>query len=99
MKFGLKQKEYDFLKEAIIPPIEQIGGSVWCFGSRSRGDHQKFSDIDLLVECSEKGVRQLINSISEKLEYSNFPLIVDIVLLDDLANSYKKKVLSERKLL
>ena len=48
MKFGLNKSEYKILEELIFSPFRNEGVKVWVFGSRARGDHQKYSDIDIL---------------------------------------------------
>jgi len=42
MKFGLTQEEYAFVAAQVIEPLRARGATVWCFGSRARGDYQKF---------------------------------------------------------
>lgn len=97
MKFGLTPSEYNFIRNQVVVPINKLGGRVWCFGSRARGDHHKFSDLDLMVEC-HKDVSIEIGKIRENLSNSNFPFKVDIVLLAEFADSYKAGFEKDRKL-
>ncbi|MBE9540577.1 MAG: nucleotidyltransferase domain-containing protein [Proteobacteria bacterium] len=32
-------------------PLKNQGANVWIFGSRARGDHQEYSDLDLMVSA------------------------------------------------
>ena len=96
MKFGLTQNEYDYLQEELVIPLKEIGANVWIFGSRARGDHKKFSDIDILVESHDKNINSLLSSIREKFEEGNFPYKIDLLLIEDLAQSYKDSVLEDR---
>lgn len=95
MKWGLEDRHVSLLEEMLLKPLTKTGASLWVFGSRARGDHQKFSDLDVLVDGALPA--SLLSSIREQLEESSLPITVDIVPLNELAESYKKKVLSERK--
>lgn len=100
MKFGLSQKKYDFINENLILPLKKAGGRVYIFGSRSRGDHQEFSDIDISIglddKNSKKKIKFLISNIRDLFEESNFPYKVDIVLEDDLTESYRGQIVKDR---
>jgi predicted nucleotidyltransferase len=88
MKFGLNEKQYEFILKNVVEPLEAQGAIVWCYGSRARGDHHKFSDLDLMVENSLDQF-SVIAEIQENLINSNFPFKVDIVRYNDFAESYK----------
>lgn len=93
--FGLSKSETDYILNTIVLPVQTKNGKVYCFGSRARGDHQKFSDLDLLIE-GDVGLKKLLPSITEKLENENFPYKVDLVFYEDLAKSYKESVTQDR---
>jgi len=88
MKFGLTQEQFQFKAEKVISPLQNQGASVWCYGSRARGDHQEFSDLELMVEAPAD-LAQSISLIEEILQNSNFPYKVDLVQFKDFAESYK----------
>ena len=88
MKFGLSASEYQFIEENVVLPLEQLGATVWCYGSRARGDQTKFSDLDIMIE-SDSDLSKSISIILEKLQDSNFPYKVDLVQLREFAESYK----------
>jgi predicted nucleotidyltransferase len=93
--FGLTEQEYRLVDKAIQALINQ-GAKIWCFGSRARGDHRKYSDLDLMVEC-EKDLTREIAAIQEELEESNLPIKVDLVQEKDFAESYRESYLRDRK--
>lgn len=95
MKFGLTKEEYQFIQNNVVEPVEKLGGKVFCFGSRSRGDHRKFSDLDLMVE-GEGVKRTQVEGILESVQESHFPYKLDLVLFGDFAESYKNNYLRER---
>lgn len=86
MKFGLSQNDYDFLAKQLkekLPP----DSNVFCYGSRARGDYQKFSDIDLMVESNQDCSHAIIE-LKETFEESRLPIKVDIVDLKNFASAY-----------
>ena len=89
MKFGLTESQFQYIFENVVLPLESAGASIWCYGSRARGDHHTFSDLDLMVETS-KNLSREVGSIQELLENGNFPYKVDLVLFSDFAESYKQ---------
>lgn len=96
-KFGLAEKEYQFILEQVANPLRRLGAEVYCFGSRARGQDRKFSDLDLLIE-SEKDLSKKISLIEEQLVRSNFKYKVDLVSSENLAESYKENIFKEKKI-
>lgn len=94
MMFGLTQQEYRFLWDQLVFPLQEAGCQVWCFGSRAVGTHQKFSDVDILVQCP---CDMELGAFREKLEESHFPFKVDLVKDKDLAETYRKNVEPQKK--
>lgn len=97
MKFGLKEADYQYITDTVVNPLKQRGLSVYCFGSRARGDHKPFSDLDLMIEgpVSDQ-VQQLKGAIEESLSKENFPYKVDLVLFEEYADSYKASYRQDR---
>lgn len=96
MKFGLSTQNYDFISAEVVAPLEKNGAEVWCYGSRARGDHHRFSDLDLMVESSSD-LSNLINKILEKVSNTNFPYKMDLVQINEYADSYKDGYIKDRK--
>ena len=88
MTFGLTSKQYQYIHATVVVPLKNQGAKVWIFGSRARGDQNKFSDLDLMVE-SEKDISSYLGQIQEILENGNFPYKVDIIQSKDFAESYR----------
>ncbi len=95
MTFGLTIDELNLLKKVVVAPLQDRGAKVWCFGSRAKGTHHKFSDIDIMVE-STQDLTQLIGEIRESIIESTFPYKVDIVDLHDFASAYRHNFESEK---
>lgn len=96
MMFGLTPAEYRYIVDTIVKPLEARGAQVFCYGSRARGDHQRFSDLDLMVE-STQDLAPLISGLQEQLSSSNFPYKVDLVEFRHFADSYKSGYLLDRR--
>lgn len=88
MIFGLNAEQYRYISEQLVAPLEQAGVRVFCYGSRARGDHRPFSDLDLMVE-SETDLAEQISQLQEMLTDSDFPYKVDLVEFRHFAESYK----------
>ncbi len=95
MKFGLKAKDWAILQAILVEPLKKKGINVLVFGSRARGDHRPFSDIDILLNTEIPLALSEISQLKEKFEESSLPVKVDIVELRDLAPSYKESALKE----
>ena len=87
MKFGLAQEDFDFIQKH-LEKLRNQKAKIWCFGSRARGDHRPFSDLDLMVE-SEADLTKEIAEVKEVFEESRLPIKIDIVDLKSFAQSYR----------
>ncbi|NOX76778.1 MAG: nucleotidyltransferase domain-containing protein [Gammaproteobacteria bacterium] len=97
MKFGLTKEQYAFIDNTVLVPLKEVNAKVWVFGSRTRGDHQTFSDLDLVIE-SDIDVTTTVGKIEENLIESNFPYKVDLILEKNLADAYRPGFLQDRVL-
>ena len=94
--FGLSLSDYQFIVKH-LESLQQQGAQIWCFGSRARGDHHAFSDLDLMVVSSTDLMRE-ISALKEIFEESRLPIKIDLVQESDFAKSYYEKYLRERKI-
>jgi predicted nucleotidyltransferase len=97
MKFGLEDRHFQLIQTILIEPLKAKGAKVWIFGSRARGKHHRFSDLDVLFESGSTPIETgEIGAINEALEDSALPIKVDIVDIRFLAESYRHSALSDR---
>ena len=96
MKFGLTDEQYEYIQKVVVAPLQKRNLEVWCFGSRARGDFQKFSDLDLLIEGQCDDLQRIVSQIKETLETSNFHYKVDIIIEEELAESYAESVARDK---
>lgn len=82
----------------MIVPIQKSKVKLWIFGSRARGNHHKFSDIDILYDLSEAEniSPAFISKIYAELEDSDIPYKINLVNNKELAKSYKENIMRER---
>jgi predicted nucleotidyltransferase len=98
MKFGLTDQDLQILFELVISPLKASGATVWIFGSRARGDHKVFSDIDIMFETKDNNPfpTGFISGLKEAIEESRLPFKVDLVDFKDMADSYRTTALADR---
>jgi predicted nucleotidyltransferase len=98
MTYGISSADFQILKDFILEPLKASHAKVFIFGSRARGQHHKFSDIDLLFEEDPSSPIPLerIALFKEGLENSSITVKVDLVNSKDLAASYRAKVNAEK---
>jgi predicted nucleotidyltransferase len=69
--------------------------AVWVFGSRYRGNHRKFSDLDLIITGPEKIGISLWGDIKFDFEDSDLPYRVDILDWCELTPEFRAVVLRQ----
>jgi len=67
------------------------------FGSRSRGDYRKNSDIDIAVDL-ELSFREK-RKLREKIDIISGLYSVDLIFLNEVEDNFKEKILKEGKIL
>lgn len=92
-RFGLSKEHYGLIDELLFIPLREAGCDVAVFGSRARGDHREFSDLDVLVEGEVEAA--VLARIRTELEESLLPIRVDIIPARELADTYRDSVQRE----
>lgn len=70
--------------------------SVWCFGSRARGDHRETSDLDLLLQAPDAISIQNLGRVQQLFEASYLPFPVDLVDWHRIDASFRQAIESQR---
>jgi predicted nucleotidyltransferase len=96
MKFGLSPEDFSLFQKLVIDPLKAEGCRLYVFGSRATQKHQKFSDIDVLIDMPNASSLSRFYQIKEAIEEARFPIKVDFVLLGNLAESYAQKIHQEK---
>ena len=97
-KFGLTDNQLKFLEQIFLKHLGKNHFKVWLFGSRATGKNQKYSDVDLLIECSNLNTI-LLSRIRSDIEESHFPFKTDLVNCRNLAPEFAQGIEEEKKLL
>ena len=72
--------------------------AIWLYGSRSRGDNQERSDIDLIIVCpraSEVEWLEILKIVDEK----DTLLQVDVIRFEDVNDLQFKKRIEKEKII
>lgn len=90
---SLKQ-EY---KNKIIAVITALfsDAKIYLFGSRARGTHDEWSDIDIAIDAGKKLRRADVGEARNMLIASNLPYKVDVVDVHGVSEEMKKMILHE----
>ena len=71
---------------------------VWAYGSRVRGTSRPSSDLDLAV-FTEPAQRRQVAELREALDESDLPFRVDVLVWDDLPQSFRAEIQRQRVVL
>ena len=85
------------VQEVAVPVLAPYAKRIWVFGSVARGEHDEFSDIDLLIELKDSDSRPPLSliqlaSIQSKLSES---LGRPVDLITKLKPRIRKKIEKE----
>ncbi len=69
-------------------------GRVIAFGSRVKGNAQRFSDLDLALEAAAPVPFKTLALIDQDLSDSDLPMKVDVVDMNSVSPSFKERILS-----
>lgn len=72
---------------------------VYLFGSRAKGDHKKFSDVDLAIQSKSKDVSSRIAQFQSEWEESRIPYRLDVTNWKDVFKPYLPEIRRTRKIL
>lgn len=81
------------LIQAYLPETE-----VWAYGSRVKRTARPSSDLDLVAFASTRLRRQVAN-LREAFEESDLPFRVDVLVWDDVPESFRAEIHRERVVL
>lgn len=79
-------------KQFVIRTIQAIfpTAKIYAFGSRIRGDAQRYSDLDIAVGGEEELDLARVAQVAEIFAQSNLPYKVDLVDFASLDEDFKK---------
>ena len=87
----IEEKYLNLVKEILSKYSESIK-NVYAFGSRTRKNHKKYSDLDLAIEFLKNSDKDLLFLIKDALENSSLPIKIDVINLDEINEEFKKSI-------
>lgn len=100
--FGFTALQAQLLRELIEKVL--LPGQIvdmWIFGSRARGTHRRYSDVDIVISTKAGAAfshRQKLE-LQDAIEDSDFPYKVEWVLEPDIYPPYRPGIMADRKIL
>ena len=81
--------KYTKIIQNILNQNLPAGARTWVFGSRANGTAEKYSDVDIALECDTVLDYKIITDLEIAFEESVIPYTVDIVDLKRINNNIK----------
>lgn len=91
--FDISDEQFDEISRILSEHVPEC--EVRAFGSRVRGTHRKYSDLDLVVRCGGQIDFSSMNRLQEAFENSMLPFRVDIVDFHTLSEKFKELALAD----
>ena len=87
--------EHDFaivrgILERFVP-----GRPVFVFGSRANGKAKRRSDLDLAIGGDQPVTMRLLGDLAEAFDESDLPIEVDVVDVNEVSETFRKRIMSE----
>ena len=90
MPTGTTELERRFVTELVHAHFPNA--TLRVFGSRWRGDHKPFSDLDIAVDDGKPLDLALLGKLRQSLSASNLPYKVDIVDWNRIEKEFRDKI-------
>ncbi|MCY4653978.1 MAG: restriction endonuclease subunit S [Dehalococcoidia bacterium] len=72
------------------------GVKVWVFGSRANWTTKDSSDLDLALQAKQKLDRKVVGALKDAFEDSELPYTVDVVDINQIGDSFRQIIESQR---
>ena len=93
MKFGLEKRHLDFILQVLQKNIPQEDAKFYIFGSRAKGNHKEYSDIDIAVKLEEEMIStDILGKILMEFSDSTLPYEVDVIDLNAIDDRFKNLI-------
>ncbi len=86
--YGLEERHLEFIKKTLKKYVKTPEAKFYIFGSRAKGTHKEYSDIDIAVDSPDFSLNDK-TKINSEIENSTFPYEVDIVDLNSINDDFK----------
>lgn len=93
MKFGLEKRHLDFILQVLQKNIPQEDAKFYIFGSRAKGKHKEYSDIDIAVKLEKETISaDILGKILMEFSDSTLPYEVDVIDLNAIDDKFKNLI-------
>lgn len=89
MTLNITLNQRELLLQLLKQFLPDVG--VWAFGSRVKDSARPSSDLDLVVFI-EPSQRARVSVLQEALEESNLPFRIDLLIWDEIPESFKSNI-------
>ncbi len=96
-KLKIYEKSLAQVKKTVLDIMSGEDIQIILFGSRARGDFNRFSDIDIGILPKNEYNKMKLTILKEKLEDMNIPYKVEVVDISKVSQIFLEKVLKEGK--
>lgn len=83
------------VRRLVLRHTKPAGASVFLFGSFSRGDVHRGSDIDIAIRHDGRLTRSALATLREALEESRVPYQVDVVDMREASAQLRGRIMAE----
>jgi len=96
--FGLSTAQQTEIQQILQDKLKNYSPySVWIFGSRARGDHKQYSDLDIWLETSCALSDAHLSELQEQFQDSDLPIKIDIVTPDRVLAEYLPSIANDKR--
>lgn len=93
--FGLEARHLEFVMNTLRKNIPDKSTKFYIFGSRAKGSHREYSDIDIAVDSNgQKLDENVLGALLLEFEDWTLPYEVDVVDLNAIDESFKNLIKS-----
>lgn len=90
MKIFISESEEKIIRD--IFKKYKLDSDIYVFGSRARGDHKKYSDLDICLKGKTKIDPEILLNLKNEFQDSDLPFTVDIVDWNDISEKFQKNI-------
>lgn len=77
-------------KKIVLEILKKYNITAYAFGSRAKNKAKEYSDLDLCIKNMTD--KSTLRKIQDEFEESDLPFKVDIIIWDDITDSFKNNI-------
>jgi predicted nucleotidyltransferase len=91
----IDEKHFEIVRQIFQEILGGVVAHVYVFGSRAKNIADKYSDLDLAIDCYENNkmlLSKLLLKLAIEFENSLLPYKVDIIDLDKISKNFRSEI-------